>query len=104
MPEPKIYLKKVSAKEVQTQWGAVLKLGVHADTMIDFLNQHRNEKGYVNIAISPRKEVGQYGDTHSVTLDTWKPGQRRNAPARQPAPEPPTQSAQPGDDSDSVPF
>ena len=25
-----------------------------------------NEKGYVNINVSPRKEPSQYGDTHSI--------------------------------------
>lgn len=39
---------------------------------VEELQKHANEKGYVNITMSKRKEVGQYGDTHSFTLNEWK--------------------------------
>ena len=32
-----------------------------------------NGKMYLNLDIVERKEVGQYGDTHSVKYDTWEP-------------------------------
>lgn len=32
-----------------------------------------NEKGFVNIILSKRKELGKFGETHTVYLDTWKP-------------------------------
>jgi hypothetical protein len=34
-----------------------------------------NEKGYVNLKCTKRKEPSQYGQTHSLVLDTWKPKQ-----------------------------
>jgi hypothetical protein len=30
-----------------------------------------NEKDWVNLSMSPRKEVGKYGETHSITI--YKP-------------------------------
>ena len=35
-----------------------------------------NEKGYVNLIVSKRKEVDQYGKTHTVYVDDWTPIQR----------------------------
>ena len=40
--------------------------------VIQFIQAHTNERGYLNLNISKRNEVGQYGDTHSISLDTWK--------------------------------
>ena len=74
MAENKIYVPKCSAKHVKFSNGnSILKVGIHVDAMIEFLRQHVNEKGYVNLGISRRKEEGKYGETHTVWLDTWKP-------------------------------
>ncbi len=83
MPE-KIYLKS-SAKEIDTQYGSMLAISFKAEDMIAFCKEHANDKGYMNLNVNRRKEVGQYGDTHSVTLNTWKPGeqsQQRQQPKR----------------------
>ena len=66
----------MTAKEITTSLGTLMKLSFHAGKMIEFIRQHANEKGYVNMGMSPRREVGQYGETHSVWLDTWKPTQQ----------------------------
>ena len=71
----KTYLK-CSAKARTTQYGEVINLGVKATELIAFAQAHANERGYVNLTVSQRKEVGQYGDTHSVTLDTFEPKAR----------------------------
>jgi hypothetical protein len=74
MSEPKIYVPKASAKEtVFPDGGKLLKIGFHAASLSEFVKNHANEKGYVNFVITRRREVGQFGETHSVTLDTWKP-------------------------------
>lgn len=52
---------------------SVLKLSAKVEELVKFLQQHQNEKGYINLGISSRREVGKYGDTHCVWLDTWKP-------------------------------
>ena len=75
MPE-KVYLK-CRAKARDGKYGRFIALGVKADDLIAFVNEHTNDRGYINLTISERKEVGQYGDTHSVALDTYEPPQRR---------------------------
>jgi hypothetical protein len=68
----KIYLR-CSAKARQTQFGEVLNIGIKADDLAEFCQQHTNARGYVNLTISKRRDIGQYGDTHSVYLDTYEP-------------------------------
>jgi hypothetical protein len=60
-------------KEIKTKYGSLLKLSFNAEKLLPFIEEHKNEKGYVNININQRQEVGQFGDTHYATLDTWKP-------------------------------
>lgn len=68
----KTYLK-CSAKARDTRFGQVINIGIKYDELIAFANQHKNARGYVNLTVSQRKEPGQYGDTHSVVLDTYEP-------------------------------
>ena len=96
MNEEKIYAP-INAKQVEFKSGkSILKLGINVDSLIVFLKDHRNEKGYVNLGISERKAVGKHGETHTVWLDTWKPtyGARSSETA------PPAQSS----NNDDVPF
>ncbi len=88
MNEQKTYINGLTVKEKKFANGnAILKIGVNVDKLMAQLSQHRNAKGYVNLAISARKTVGQYGDTHCVWLDTWEPT-RRDVPAVTPPPQP----------------
>ena len=81
MAEEKTYLKNASCKEVHFQNGnSILKLGLKADEVCAQLQSMKNDKGYVNLGISARKEVGKYGDTHCVWLDTWKPEPKADVP------------------------
>ena len=59
----KTYLKCSAKEKIFANGGSVLNIGIKA---------HTNERGYLNLNISKRNEVGQYGDTHSISLDTWK--------------------------------
>jgi len=76
----KQYLK-CSAKARQTNFGTVIKLGIKVDDFIAFARQHVNERGYVNLDVVERKEVGPYGDTHSVVLDDYVKGSGKSAPS-----------------------
>ena len=95
--EQKTYCNGVSAKRITFQSGkTILKLGVNVEKMIAFLQQHKNAKGFVNLGISERKEVGQYGDTHTCWLDTWQPDAAKSGQRPAEAKTPPA--------DDSVPF
>jgi hypothetical protein len=79
--EEKIYVPFSSAKEIKFQSGhSIIKLGFKVEELKKFLNRHTNERGYINIGISKRQEVGQFGDTHCVWLDTYKPKQSGQHP------------------------
>jgi hypothetical protein len=99
--QPKIYVPG-SAKAKQFDWGQVLNISFKADKIIEFIEQHKNDKGYINLKISPRKEVGQYGDTHTMEVDTWSPKQAGSAPSTRP-PQPGFKSP-PDGPGDAVPF
>lgn len=71
---------KCSAKARDTQFGQIIKLGIKVDDFIAFARQHVNDRGYLNLDIMPRKEQGQYGDTHSVALDDYVKGSGQTAP------------------------
>ena len=68
----KIYLKSSAKEKIFANGGSVLNIGIKAEELIQFIQAHTNERGYLNLNISKRNEVGQYGDTHSISLDTWK--------------------------------
>ena len=109
------YVPGVFIKEKTFNDGYILKVGVNVDKLVTFLNQNKNEKGYVNIDIKPRREEGTYGDTHSAVLDTYAKdggnsggGQSSNANKptntnqRRPQPAPKPQQFE--DEDDQIPF
>ena len=65
----KTYIDGTSCKSITGQYGEFFNMSFN----IEKLSQYANEKGYVNVTMSKRKEPGQYGDTHYFTLNDWKP-------------------------------
>jgi len=39
----------------------------------EILQANRNEKGWVNLKITKRREQSEYGQTHSMVIDDWRP-------------------------------
>lgn len=68
---PTIFLRCSARKKEFANGGSLLNLGIKAEDLTAFIAQHTNTRGYVNLTIKERREVGRYGDTHTVTLDTW---------------------------------
>ncbi len=106
MAEPKTYIPNSSAKEVRfDDGGAILKISFKSKELVDFIRVNTNDKGYFNIGVSPRREAGRYGDTHSVWLDTWKPKPQEGRQATPPERERPTaQDLPPPPEEQDVPF
>lgn len=70
---PKVFVSGLWIRKLQfADGGSILKLNVKADRLIAWLNQHANEKGYVNIVVQEKRTPDEYG-THSAHLDTWRP-------------------------------
>lgn len=105
MADEKIYAKGAYAKQIEGKYGDILKLSLKVEDFKQFIDQHKNEKGYVNLAIMSKREPDERGNTHNVMLDTWKPqeGGQRSAPTQQrQASKPAPKQAEPT--SDDVPF
>ncbi len=80
--QTKVWADGISIKSRDTQFGQVLSVGVNVDKFVAFLNKNKNEKGYANLDIMERKEVGTYGETHNCSLNNWKkPEEGKSNPA-----------------------
>lgn len=55
-----------------------------SDIPKEHITKSQNGKSYVNLKVSAKREPDQYGKTHSVEVDTWKPEEK---PKAQPAPQ-----------------
>ena len=99
----KIYLG--SAKAIQTQHGGLLKVSFKREDL-ETLLANVNQAGYVNLNVSKRKEVSQYGQTHSISIDDWTPNKQQGMQqAQDQAASPPQQAPQGFDDfDDDTPF
>ena len=102
MAGERIYLK-CSAKARQTEYGEFLNLGFQVDELIAFAKQHANERGYLNLTVAARREVGKFGDTHSVSLDTYVKSSGKEAPTTKREQWESAKHSQPLTDSD-IPF
>ena len=60
------------AKSVTSQYGEFFKLSFSQQDLEEMLN-NLNEKGYINLGMNKRREPSQWGQTHSIVLDTWRP-------------------------------
>jgi len=65
----KTYIDGTSCKAINGQFWEFYNMSFN----LEKLQQYANEKGYVNMTMSKRKEPGQYGDTHYFTLNDWNP-------------------------------
>ena len=61
-----------SGKAITTQHGGMLKISFNKSDL-DRMQAALNEKGWVNLDCSKRKEVSQYGQTHSIWIDEFVP-------------------------------
>ena len=56
-------------KEIINQYGSMLNVSLN----VEKLKEIANEKWYAKVTITKNREPDQYGNTHSVTENTWKP-------------------------------
>src|SRR5689334_2905742 len=101
--KPKVYAPLNGKEIVFESGGVLLKLSANAEKLIAFIKQHANERGYINLKVERKREADQYGNTHSVQLDTYAPKPREDTgnygPPRQQAARsvPPVRDASPTD-------
>lgn len=59
-----------------------------SDLPKEFINEYKGKK-YINLTVSKKREKDEFGKTHAVTVNTWKPDQKTETNH---------------DDSDDLPF
>jgi hypothetical protein len=65
----KTYVSWMSCKAKMGQFWEFFNISLNLET----LKQYVNEKGYVNVVMSKRREPWQYWETHYFTLNEWTP-------------------------------
>ena len=104
------YAPGSSAKARENNFGEQeMRLSFKIKDFGPWVKENTNEAGFINLIVSPRKEVGPWGDTHSIKLDTFVPKPREevvetkanSAPKKATAKTAPKQEA--ADDQD-IPF
>ncbi len=80
MSEEKIYVG--GAKEINGNFGAFHRISFSQQDL-DNLQANLNEKGYVNLNMNKRRQPSQYGQTHSLVIDTWQPDQSQQQTGQQ---------------------
>ena len=91
--EEKIYVG--SGKKVKDY--DLVNISICLDDKIKPYIYEYKEKKYINLTVAAKKEVDQYGKTHSVTINTFKPDEKK-------VESKPNQETNNTDDSDDLPF
>ena len=68
--EQKRFVKSFCKEKEFDNGGSIIKISI---SKADFNELEVTEKGYVNLVVAKRKEVSQFGDTHYIYLDDFKP-------------------------------
>ena len=65
----KTYINGMNCKAISGQFWEFFNISINFEK----LQQYVNDKGYINITMSKRREVGQYWDTHYFVLNEYNP-------------------------------
>lgn len=77
-----------SAKAIASKYGESFAISIWPKD-IETLIANQNDKWWVNIIMNKRKDEGRYGETHSLTINDWKPTESTvETPKEKPAKEP----------------
>ena len=85
---------------------SILKLSVLPEKFIESLKAaKKNEKGYVKLVISKRRELGKNNETHTCYVDTWQPTNKPTATFQGKTAKPaPSRKPQVNDESEQAMF
>ena len=78
----KIYVG--SGKVIETKYGDLMKVSLSKDdinTIASWMKE--NNESWVNLNVSERRSPSDKGQTHSVTIDTWKPDSKKAGGAQE---------------------
>jgi len=64
---------------INTQYGELLKISFNAQDL-QLMQSMLNAKGWINLNCNRRQQPSQFGQTHSIVIDEWKPQQQTQTP------------------------
>lgn len=98
----KLYVGTAKQKTINTKFGEmeVVKIS-YSKADLELMTANLNENGWVNLDQTRRKEVGKYGETHSMVIDLWKP---TTPPANTPVKPTTEMNGVVTEDSSDLPF
>lgn len=67
-----IYAKGIYLTEKAAGGKEMIEISFNVDNFTQFLQDHKNERGYVKISCWPKGIPDNFG-SHNCTLNTWKP-------------------------------
>jgi hypothetical protein len=67
-----IYAKGIYLTEKAAGGKEMIEISFNVDNFTQFLQEHKNERGYVKISCWPKGIPDNFG-SHNCTLNTWKP-------------------------------
>jgi hypothetical protein len=71
--KPKIWADGMSVKASLRNGKSLISTSYNVEKFCAFLRKHANEKGYVNVDSWEKDQPGKFGDTHSASLNDYKP-------------------------------
>lgn len=80
MNDRKIFIGSGKKKEF-SKGGSIINASICLDDLLkdmdEFATVSKNGKRYLRVKIGSRREADQFGNTHSLEIDTWKPEQQQ---------------------------
>lgn len=71
--EAKKYVNWITAKRINWQYWEFFNISINLEKIKEFAN----EKGFVNLTMSKRKEPSKYGETETFILNEFKPQEKK---------------------------
>ena len=72
-----------SGKMVETEYGKLVNVSVCLDQIpAEFTNTDKQGRKWANLVLAKRKETSEYGETHSLRVNTWRPDKEKAAPKK----------------------
>lgn len=70
--------KKIYVGSGKKKFDNLRSISICLEDLKDYAKQSKNGKHYVDLNVSDKKEVDQYGKDIAVSIDTWKPEKLQN--------------------------
>ena len=75
---PKVFAP-FNVVQKEGSYGPFWSISGKAEKIKAFIDAHTTESGFINLTMQDRREVGQYGETHNIILNDWKPKAKADA-------------------------